>query len=171
MMARGRVRDGTLLPGTAGHLLAMLKGLTLMCGIAGLAGPDAAAHRETVAAMGKAQAHRGPDGTRSIVSDDQRAALAMNTLRIVNPNVPLGPYADPATGLLLAFNGEIYNYRSVAASQRIALEAGETDAHLLLRAWAQDGPSCLEAMDGPSASAKVPYGTMQPCPALEWACR
>jgi asparagine synthase (glutamine-hydrolysing) len=124
-----------------------------MCGIAGLAGPDAAAHRDTVAAMGNAQAHRGPDGTRSVVSDDRRAVLAMNTLRIVNAGVPLGPYADPATGLLLAFNGEIYNYRSVAAALGIVLGAADSDAHLLLRAWAKDGPSCLEAMDGMFAFA------------------
>jgi hypothetical protein len=59
--------------------------------------------------------------------------LRMNTLRIVNPEVPLGPYADPATGLLLAFNGEIYNYRQVAAAWGITRDAGESDAHLLLQ--------------------------------------
>ncbi|MFI0366238.1 asparagine synthetase B family protein [Actinomadura sp. 1N219] len=103
--------------------------------------------------MGHTQDHRGPDGTRCAVSTDSRAVLAMNTLRIVNLDVPLGPYADPGSGLLLTFNGEIYNCQRVAADWGITLGAGESDAHLLLRAWARAGPACLEALDGMFAFA------------------
>ncbi|MGV9270714.1 asparagine synthetase B family protein [Kitasatospora sp. NPDC003701] len=124
-----------------------------MCGIAGLAGADAARHHTTVAAMGLAQHHRGPDGTRRTTSADGRAVLSMNTLLIVDPAARPGPYEDPASGVVLTFNGEIYNYRQVAAAWGIVLEPGETDAHLVLRAWAKLGPACLAALDGMFALA------------------
>jgi asparagine synthase (glutamine-hydrolysing) len=124
-----------------------------MCGIAGLAGADAARHETTVAAMGLTQRHRGPDGTRHLVSADGRAVLSMNTLLIVDAAARPGPYQDPASGVVLTFNGEIYNYRQVAAAWGIELGPGETDAHLVLRIWAKIGPSCLDALDGMFALA------------------
>ncbi len=124
-----------------------------MCGIAGLAGADAARHQTTVAAMGLAQRHRGPDGTRHLTSADGRAVLSMNTLLIVDTTAQPGPYEDPASGVVLTFNGEIYNYRQVAAAWGIPLEPGESDAHLVLRAWAKLGPGCLAALDGMFALA------------------
>ncbi|MFJ2649008.1 asparagine synthetase B family protein [Streptomyces sp. NPDC087420] len=124
-----------------------------MCGIAGLAGGDASRHETTVGAMGVSQAHRGPDGTRHAASADGRAVLAMNTLLIVDPQAMPGPYLDRTSGLLLAFNGEIYNFRQQAKGWGIALAARESDAHFLLRAWAKIGPSCLDGLDGMFALA------------------
>ncbi|MCC9711779.1 asparagine synthetase B [Streptomyces sp. MNU76] len=124
-----------------------------MCGIAGLAGADGARHEHTVAAMGTSQAHRGPDGTVHAATADGRAVLAMNTLLIVDPHALPGPYLDRESGVLLAFNGEIYNYRAQAAAWGIPLAQRETDAHLLLRAWAKLGPSCLDGLDGMFALA------------------
>ncbi|MFF2131777.1 asparagine synthetase B family protein [Streptomyces olivochromogenes] len=119
-----------------------------MCGIAGLAGADATRHERTVGAMGASQAHRGPDGTMHAPSYDGRAAPAMNTLLIVARQAVPGPYLDRESGVLPAFNGEIYNYRQQAKAWGIPLSARETDAHLLLRAWAKIGPSCREGLDG-----------------------
>ncbi|MGI3202232.1 hypothetical protein ACRJ4W_35530 [Streptomyces sp. GLT-R25] len=124
-----------------------------MCGIAGLAGADAARHEQTVSAMGASQAHRGPDGTMHAAAADGRAVLAMNTLLIVDPQALPGPYLDRESGVLLAFNGEIYNYRQQAKAWGIPLAARETDAHLVLRAWAKLGSSCLDGLDGMFALA------------------
>ncbi|MFF3380378.1 asparagine synthetase B family protein [Streptomyces sp. NPDC002680] len=124
-----------------------------MCGIAGLAGADAVRHEHTVGAMGASQAHRGPDGTMHAASSDGRAVLAMNTLLIVDPQAVPGPYLDRASGVLLAFNGEVYNYRQQASAWGIPLAARETDAHFVLRAWAKIGPSCLDGLDGMFALA------------------
>ncbi|MCX4406770.1 hypothetical protein ACFXC8_23450 [Streptomyces sp. NPDC059441] len=124
-----------------------------MCGIAGLAGADAVRHERTVGAMGASQAHRGPDGTRHAAAADGRAVLAMNTLLIVDPQAMPGPYVERESGVLLAFNGEIYNYRQQAAAWGIALGPWDTDAHLVLRAWAKVGPSCLDGLDGMFALA------------------
>ncbi|MCM2428860.1 asparagine synthetase B family protein [Streptomyces sp. RKAG337] len=124
-----------------------------MCGIAGLAGPDAIRHEATVGAMGWSQRHRGPDGTLHAASTDGKAVLAMNTLLVVDPNAQPGPYLDRHSGVLLTFNGEIYNYRDMAAAWGIELSAGQSDAHLVLRAWAKIGPSCLDGLDGMFALA------------------
>ncbi|WP_409240353.1 asparagine synthetase B family protein [Streptomyces sp. PA5.6] len=98
--------------------------------------------------MGASQAHRGPDGTIHAASSDGRAVLAMNTLLIVDPQAMPGPYLDRETGVLLAFNGEIYNYRPQATAWGIPLGPRDTDAHFVLRAWAKIGPSCLDGLDG-----------------------
>ncbi|WP_167518275.1 hypothetical protein [Streptomyces albidochromogenes] len=98
--------------------------------------------------MGASQAHRGPDGTMHAASTDGRAVLAMNTLLIVDPQAVPGPYLDRESGVLLAFNGEIYNYRQLAKAWGIPLGHRDTDAHFLLRAWAKIGPSCLDGLDG-----------------------
>ncbi|MGW2370563.1 hypothetical protein ACWCZ5_34310 [Streptomyces sp. NPDC001667] len=119
-----------------------------MCGIAGLAGPDAARHQTTVWAMGMSQSYRGPDGTLQAASPDGRAVLAMNTLMIVDPAAHPGPYLDAGSGLLLAFNGEIYNFRQQAAAWGIPLADRETDAHL-----AKLGAACLDGLDGMFALA------------------
>ncbi|GGZ20992.1 asparagine synthetase B [Streptomyces inusitatus] len=124
-----------------------------MCGIAGLAGGDAVRHRKTVAAMGASQHYRGPNGTLHLTGRDGRAVLAMNTLLIVDPRAMPGPYLDQETGLLLAFNGEIYNWRSQAAAWGIEVGERESDAHFVLRAWARIGPSCLDGLDGMFALA------------------
>ncbi|WP_267896875.1 asparagine synthetase B family protein [Streptomyces albireticuli] len=103
--------------------------------------------------MGLSQAHRGPDGTFQVASSDGRAVLAMNTLLIVDPAARPGPYLDVSTGLLLAFNGEIYNFRQQATAWGIALARHETDAHLVLKAWVTFGPACLDGLDGMFALA------------------
>lgn len=124
-----------------------------MCGIAGLAGGDAARHESTIAAMSASQRYRGPDGTMHAATRDGRAVLAMNTLLIVDLHADPGPYIDPCTGLVLAFNGEIYNWRRQAAAWGIEIGERESDAHFLLRAWARIGPSCLDGLDGMFALA------------------
>ncbi|MCP3818962.1 asparagine synthase-related protein [Streptomyces sp. A3M-1-3] len=124
-----------------------------MCGIAGLAGGDAIRHQTTVQAMGLSQHYRGPDGTMHAAASDGRAVLAMNTLLIVDPQAHPGPYLDRESGILLAFNGEIYNFRQQAAAWGIRLAARESDAHFLLRAWAKLGPACLDGLDGMFALA------------------
>ncbi|MGF1431117.1 asparagine synthetase B family protein [Kitasatospora sp. LaBMicrA B282] len=103
--------------------------------------------------MGQVQRHRGPDGTGHAAALDGRAVLAMNSLRIVNPAGPTGPYTDDASGVLVTFNGEIYNYRQQAVAWGIELGPDDTDAHLALRAWAKLGPSCLDGLDGMFALA------------------
>ncbi|MET8679300.1 asparagine synthase-related protein [Streptomyces sp. NPDC004647] len=103
--------------------------------------------------MGRSQHYRGPDGTMHAAASDGRAVLAMNTLLIVDPLAHPGPYLDRESGVLLAFNGEIYNFRQQSQAWGIPLVERESDAHFVLRAWAKLGPSCLDGLDGMFALA------------------
>jgi asparagine synthase (glutamine-hydrolysing) len=86
-----------------------------MCGIAGFTapGPDA---RPVLAAMTRALAHRGPDGSGIFV--DQTIALGHTRLAVIDPGGGAQPRVDPQTGDALVFNGEIYGYRAIADALR-----------------------------------------------------
>ena len=86
---------------------------SLMCGIAGIAMEPGAAPPDlaVVNALAQALAHRGPDGSGHSVLG--RVALVHNRLAIIDVaggDQPL--FAGPAT---LIANGEVYNYRELAA--------------------------------------------------------
>ena len=126
-----------------------------MCGIAGLsmsagaAGPDAS----VLAAMGRALAHRGPDGTGHSVLG--RVGLVHTRLAIIDVaggDQPL--FAGPAT---LIANGEIYNYRELRAemeaqSPGVAF-ATNSDCEPPLHLWLRDGPGYAAELRGMFAIA------------------
>ncbi|MGH9928221.1 MAG: asparagine synthase (glutamine-hydrolyzing) [Pyrinomonadaceae bacterium] len=60
------------------------------------------------------------------------------------------PMIDAATGLALAYNGEIYNYAELRAQlQRLGQTfTSATDTEVLLAAWAEWGPACLDRLNG-----------------------
>ncbi|HVH75908.1 MAG TPA: asparagine synthase (glutamine-hydrolyzing) [Stellaceae bacterium] len=82
-----------------------------MCGIAGFTAPGRGA-RQVLAAMNRALAHRGPDGSGLFV--DGRIAFAHTRLAIIDPAGGAQPRVDRETGDALVFNGEIYGYRALA---------------------------------------------------------
>src|SRR5438132_8996137 len=86
-----------------------------MCGIAGFTGPGPEA-RTVLAAMNRALAHRGPDGSGVFV--DREVALAHRRLAIIDPAGGAQPRVDAASGDALVFNGEIYGYRALAEELR-----------------------------------------------------
>ena len=84
-----------------------------MCGIAGLAlKPGARIAPETLAALARALAHRGPDGAGTHVSE--RAALVHTRLAIVD--LATGDQPLFGAGAALIGNGEIYNNRELRAA-------------------------------------------------------
>jgi asparagine synthase (glutamine-hydrolysing) len=96
-----------------------------MCGIAGrldltALGRDAResdpAARATVEAMCDAQVHRGPDGGATIARGP--LAMGMRRLSIIDLETGMQPIANEDESLWLVCNGEIYNYRELAAGLR-----------------------------------------------------
>lgn len=124
-----------------------------MCGVVGIATAAGSVRAEEISEMAHRQAHRGPDGVGALVADDGHVGLAMNLLAIVDSSVRPGPYLDQASGVLLTYNGEIYNYRELAERWGIRLLPGESDAHLALRAYVRFGAECLDHFDGMFALA------------------
>lgn len=82
-----------------------------MCGIAGffcLNGPAPENSRAILRAMGKVQAHRGPDDSGEYLSP--RAGFSFQRLAIIDLAGGHQPMFSPSGNTVIVFNGEIYNF-------------------------------------------------------------
>jgi len=122
-----------------------------MCGIAcvyfgskGRAAPIAA-----VRLMNLAQAHRGPDADN--IWSGPGLALGHRRLSIIDlDRTSDQPLIDRQTGCVLTYNGEIYNYLELRAELEALGHDFKTkgDAEVLLRAYVEWGPDCLQRLLG-----------------------
>ncbi len=93
--------------------------------------------------------HRGPDDTG--IELDGSVGLGFRRLSILDLS-PLGhqPMSSPDGRQTIVFNGEIYNFRELRADLQALghrfLSTGDTE--VLLAAYRQWGPSCLERLNG-----------------------
>jgi len=122
-----------------------------MCGITGFL----PAHplpiddlRQRVRRMTEALVHRGPDDRGEFVSD--RIGLGMRRLSIIDRAHGQQPMASDDGRLVLIFNGEIYNHRSLRAQ----LEADgcvfrtDSDTEVVLRVLERDGAEGIKRLEG-----------------------
>ncbi|MEA2735987.1 MAG: hypothetical protein QOE14_2438, partial [Humisphaera sp.] len=141
-----------------------------MCGFAGVIAWDDRyrVSRETLAAMSRCIAHRGPDGEGIFFDDSADAshgtratraacALAHRRLAIIDPDPRANqPFAD-AHGRQLVFNGEIYNFRELRAElTKLKPDYAwrtNCDTEVLLVAYDAWGEECCEKFDGMFAFA------------------
>jgi asparagine synthase (glutamine-hydrolysing) len=120
-----------------------------MCGIVAIigaaGGPDDATRDEALNLI----SHRGPDdrGTWR----DGEAWLGSRRLAIIDLS-PGGhqPHVDPATGVAITFNGEIYNYLELRDELTLLGHVFRTrsDTEVLLRAYLQWGSDLLAHLNG-----------------------
>jgi asparagine synthase (glutamine-hydrolysing) len=100
--------------------------------------------------------HRGPDQQGHQTSTDGQGrpfVIGMTRLSIVDRREMPIPFS--ARGATLAFNGEIYNWREIRSklqSRGIRFET-ETDTEVVLHAFLEWGPACLERFNGMFAIA------------------
>ena len=117
-----------------------------MCGIAGIIAaadappPDPAA----LAALTRAIAHRGPDGSGHTVVG--RVALVHNRLAIID--LATGDQPLFAGSAALVANGEIYNYRELRAAMPGAGFATNSDCEPPLHLWLRDGADYAKNLRG-----------------------
>jgi asparagine synthase (glutamine-hydrolysing) len=121
-----------------------------MCGIAGIVGSHA--DRERVTKMSAAIAHRGPDDVGTWFAPG--VAFAHRRLAIIDLS-PAGhqPMASRDGRYHIVYNGEIYNYREIAAKLPNVPWRSESDTEVLLEAYAAWGPACLDELVGMYAFA------------------
>ena len=120
-----------------------------MCGIAGFFDNRlSSSDREPVLhRMLESIAHRGPDA-RGLHFDGEMA-LGHNRLAIIDLSEE-GNQPMRRGGLWIVFNGEIYNYieiREELRSKGVAFQTG-TDTEVILAAYQQYGPSCVDRFVG-----------------------
>ncbi len=113
-----------------------------MCGIAGwIARPEGVLGEDTLKAMLRAIAHRGPDdeGIRQFrcLGTGHDVFLGHRRLAIIDPDGARQPMCDDGAGLAVTFNGEIYNFRELR-QQLSGLGYSfvrDSDTEVLLRAY------------------------------------
>jgi asparagine synthase (glutamine-hydrolysing) len=126
-----------------------------MCGIAGAldrsGGPIPIA---LLRRMSDVIAHRGPDGEGHYA--DGPVGLANRRLAIIDPR-PEGdqPMVDATGDYVITYNGELYNFRELRAELERAGRRfrNGTDTEVVLNAYAQWGPACVERFNGMFALA------------------
>src|SRR3954451_11265584 len=132
-----------------------------VCGLAGELRLDGtAAEVSTLERMTVRLEHRGPDG--SGVWARGPVGVGPRRLSIIDLSV-MGaqPMVDPHSGLTVAFNGIIYNYKALRAE----LEGkghrffSTSDTEVVLKAYAEWGTGCVERFLGMFAFAVVEHRT------------
>ena len=132
-----------------------------MCGFVGTLVFDGSAHRVSEAALSRMRdtmAHRGPDGAGNWISPDRRIGLAHRRLSIIDLSTAADqPMCNEDGSRWLAYNGEIYNHKSI----RDELEAigghqwrtDHSDTEVIVHAFEQWGVDCLQRFRGMFAFA------------------
>ncbi|RME76394.1 MAG: asparagine synthetase B, partial [Planctomycetota bacterium] len=138
-----------------------------MCGIGGVVcwRADTRADASVARTLVRWLRHRGPDGEGTYVGRarglapggaEARVACAHTRLAVIDPRpVAQGPLASDDGRILLLFNGEIYNHRSLRSGleRRGHRFRSRCDAEVVLRAYEEAGPACVAWFEGMYAFA------------------
>ena len=128
-----------------------------MCGIAGwLARPGPEPERDALGRMVHRIRHRGPDDRGEHFDPAQGLALGHLRLSIIDLSAASHqPMHHADSGVVLVFNGEIYNFRSLRAElQAAGFEFSSSgDGEVLLKAYLHWGIGCLDHLCGMFALA------------------
>lgn len=121
-----------------------------MCSICGFSWED----KELVRAMNKLMSFRGPDG--SGIYTDINISLGHNRLSILDlSKAGRQPMANKKENLIIAYNGEIYNFKEIRAELQkhgYNFDSG-TDTEVILNAYDKWGYGCLSYFNGMFAFA------------------
>ncbi len=127
-----------------------------MCGICGFSNiGNRTDPLSVLLAMTACLAHRGPDGTGTWLSPEMDVGLGHTRLAIIDLAGGRQPIQSVDGRFVIVFNGELYNFRSL----RKELEdlghhfRTSSDTEVLLEAYIQWGPACLQQSRGMFALA------------------
>ncbi|WP_043833801.1 asparagine synthase (glutamine-hydrolyzing) [Muricoccus aerilatus] len=126
-----------------------------MCGIVGLFSPGSRAvpAGADLRRMADALRHRGPDGAG--YHEEPGLGLGHRRLAIVDLSGGAQPMATADGGVVISFNGEIYNHLALRRELEAAGHRFRThsDTEAILHAWTQWGVGCLDRLAGMFAFA------------------
>lgn len=123
-----------------------------MCGIFAAIAPKGAPACRFAPQAVELLKHRGPDaqGTLHVALPWASVTLGMSRLKIVDQtDIPVPFDFRKDVGIVLNYNGEIYNWRELRASLGRLEWRTECDAELLAWLWhTRGGPKCLDMLNG-----------------------
>lgn len=124
-----------------------------MCGIAGIIA-DRPVNTGAVEAMVGRLTHRGPDDQGLWRSADGRAVLGHRRLSILDTSAA-GHQPMERDGLVVVFNGEIYNFLEIRSELAALGEVftSNSDTEVLLAAYGRWGEACFGRLNGMFAIA------------------
>jgi asparagine synthase (glutamine-hydrolysing) len=126
-----------------------------MCGVVGFINAPAseAQQRQWLDAMTTTMAHRGPDGQGAWVEGG--VALGHCRLSVIDLEGGQQPMLDWQGRAVIVFNGEIYNFPEIRKSlERKGYRfRTQSDTEVLLNAYLDAGPACLDYVEGMFAFA------------------
>lgn len=110
-----------------------------MCGIAGFCSFNGD-RQKNIEKMKERMLHRGPDAGGSFFSEDGQVTLGHRRLSIVDlSKTGAQPMTSHSGRYVIAYNGEIYNYKRIAArlleEKKVASFRGTSDTEVLLEAF------------------------------------
>lgn len=121
-----------------------------MCGISGLVylQSDALCERSLIERMNNSISHRGPD--EAGIHIEPGVALGHRRLSIIDIATGQQPLFNEDKSVAVVFNGEIYNFRELAARLQ---EAGHqfrthSDTEVIVHAWEEWGERCVDRFRG-----------------------
>ncbi|AOW12646.1 asparagine synthetase B [Hydrogenophaga crassostreae] len=92
--------------------------------------------------------HRGPDGEGKWIAEDHCIGLAHVRLSVIDLSTHASqPMKDPASGLVITFNGEIYNHIELRREIGGHFHS-ESDTEVILRAYLKWGEACVNKLRG-----------------------
>lgn len=127
-----------------------------MCGLVGIASLNYQSERKWLSNACDMLIHRGPDSRGEWWSDDGKVGLAHRRLSILDlSSAGDQPMHFNGQAYSIVFNGEIYNYKELAAqlSKKGYQFKSSGDTEVLLAAYDYWGERCLEHLNGMFAFA------------------
>lgn len=120
-----------------------------MCGVFGFIATAPQADGAAALARGVALLkHRGPDGDGTWLAPDAKIGLAHVRLSIIDLSAHAAqPMTDPESGVVISYNGEIYNYLELRAELGGAFHT-TSDTEVILRAYLRWGEDCVKHLRG-----------------------
>jgi asparagine synthase (glutamine-hydrolysing) len=123
-----------------------------MCGIAGKVSLDGVG-RELIEQMCAVLEHRGPDSRGSFL--DECAGIGVQRLAIIDLETGDQPVFNEDRSVVVALNGEIYNYRELRTGLRRRGHRFSTDGdtEVIAHLYEERGDDCVESLRGMFAFA------------------
>ncbi|MEP7128065.1 MAG: asparagine synthase (glutamine-hydrolyzing) [Chitinophagales bacterium] len=117
-----------------------------MCGIAGYFAPNHLFSKVDLERMTRCLAHRGPDA-EGFFADDI-TGLGHRRLSIIDVSSEANQPMTSSNGrYTMAFNGEVFNFREIAAELVVPLHT-HSDTEVMLEAFAKWGPEAVSKFNG-----------------------